>query len=274
MKGEIDMESSAGRWACITGATSGIGEAFAGEFAEQGYHLILTGRNRAKLEYLARRLSRDYEINTETETRDLSKREEIEELAGKLQKKKDLKILVNNAGFGTQCYFDRGDFSAYEDMLYVNELAVMRLTRAALPQMISAGDGMIINVSSTAAFTPYPLNAVYAASKTMVKLFSESLFLELQDTGVYVQALCPGITRTEFHQRMGLDEERIYKSKGIMKAMDAEEVVKISMKCARKKKAVCVPGFNNKIVRFALKFMPGPLTCRIVKKRQMPSGRD
>lgn len=267
------MHPRTGKWACITGATSGIGEAFAKEFAKQGYHLILTGRNKEKLVSLSERLNRENRILTEVKTGDFSDRRIIEELAAELSKRDDLRILVNNAGFGAHNYFDQEDFSTYEDMLFVHELSMMRLTHAVLPQMIAATEGIIINLSSTAAFTPYPLNAVYASSKSMVKRFSETLFLELEGTGVYVQALCPGITRTEFHERMGLNKDRVYSKKGMMKAMNPEDVVKISLKCVRKNKPVCVPGFNNKLVRLFLKIMPAPLIYRIVKKRQMPSAR-
>lgn len=267
------MDASTNKWACITGATSGIGEAFAKEFAKQGYHLILTGRNGEKLSFFSEELKQENKIMTEVETGDFGDWNAVQDLAAKLSKRKELRILVNNAGFGVHSPFEQEDFLRYKDMLYVHELALMRLTHAVLPLMIGAEEGTIINVSSTAAFTPHPLNAVYAATKSMVKSFSESIFLELEGTGVYVQALCPGVTRTEFHERMGLNQRRLYSKKGIMKAMDPEDVVRISLKCMRKNKPVCVPGFNNKIIRLALKFLPNSLVYKIVKQRQMPSGR-
>jgi uncharacterized protein len=268
------MDSITKNWACVTGATSGIGKAFAREFAKQGYHLILAGRKTDRLDSLSERLRREYNILAEAENGDLSDRPVIEELAVKLSKKKNMRILVNNAGFGGGHYFDQEDFSTHEDMLYVHELAMLRLTYAVLPQMISASKGIIINLSSTAAFTPRPLNAVYAAGKSMVKHFSESLFLELQGTGVYVQALCPGITRTEFHERMGMNTERIYSKKGMIKAMDPEDVVNISLKYARKNKAVCVPGFYNKMVQLGLKGIPKSWIYTFAKKSQMLTRRD
>ncbi len=267
------MRSSLRQWACITGATSGIGEAFAQEFAKKGCHLILTGRREAKLESLAEDLRKKNEIEVEVESGDFSDRKVINDLSAKLKDNKDLRILINNAGFGAHNYFDQENVKIYENMLLVHELAVIRLTHSVLPRMIAATEGMIINVASTAAFTPHPLNAVYAANKSMVKLFSESLFLELKGTGVYVQALCPGITRTEFHERIGLNKERIYNKKGIMRAMDPDKVVQVSLACARKNKPVCVPGWNNKLIRLFLKWTPAPLMYWAVRKHQMPSRR-
>jgi short-subunit dehydrogenase len=129
--------------------------------------------------------------------------------------------------------------------------------------MVSQGRGKIINVSSLLAFIPSPNNAMYSASKAFVKLLTESLYLELRGTGVQVQALCPGFTRTDFHERMGFDKITFYKDKGLMKAMTPEEVVDISLQYLDKNKVICVPGGNNKLSRFLLKVLPQALIYKI-----------
>lgn len=242
--------------ACITGATSGIGAAFAKRLAKQGYDLMITGRRKEKIESLSKTLSKENEINVEVIIAELSDDKKLDLLADKIKKVANLEILVNNAGFAKENFFHEEDFSIHEIMLKVHSLALMRLCHAALPNMVSRGHGKIINVSSLLAFTPSPKNAMYSASKAFVKLLTESLHLELQGTGVQVQALCPGFTRTDFHEKMGFDKNFFYKNKGMMKAMTPEEVVDISLQYLEKNKVVCVPGNNNKLSRFLLKVLP------------------
>ena len=193
--------------ACITGATSGIGAAFAKRFAEQGYDLIITGRRKEKIESLSNALSTENEIDVEVVILELSDDIEIALFAKKIGEMRNIEILVNNAGFAKENLFHKEIFSTYEAMLKVHNLATIQLCHAVLPNMVSNKKGIIINVSSLGAFLPLPINAVYAASKSFVKIFTESIYLELQGTGVKVQALCPGMTRTDFHEKMGFKKE-------------------------------------------------------------------
>jgi short-subunit dehydrogenase len=250
------MNSIEKKTACITGATSGIGAAFAKRFAKQGYDLIITGRRKEKIESLSNTLSKENKINVEVIIAELSDDKELDLLAENIKKIKNLEILVNNAGFAKENYFHEEDFSTHEVMLKVHNLALIKLCHAVLPDMVSKGKGIIINVSSLIVFTPFPTYAIYSASKSFVKLFTESIYLELQGTGVKVQALCPGLTRTDFHGKMGFDENTFYKDKGMMKAMTSEEVVDISLQYLEKDKVLCVPGGNNKLIRFLLKVLP------------------
>ncbi len=252
--------------ACITGATSGIGEAFARRFASEGYNLVITGRRDDKIQTLAKEISDKYRIKVDVEIAELSDSATLQTLADKLGEMKNLEILVNNAGFSVKEFFHSENFSTQEKMLKVHCLATMKLTHAVLSNMIANGKGTIINVSSLSAFSPFPTNAVYAATKRFVLMFSESLHLELKGTGVKVQALCPGMTRTDFHERMGYDRKKVYKRKGLMKAMSAEEVVDISLKCLKKDKVVCIPGFHNKFITVLLKTLPRSVTYKIALK--------
>lgn len=257
------MNSIERKTACITGATSGIGAAFAKRLAERGYDLIITGRRKEKIESLSNTLSKENNINVEVIIAELSDGKDLDSLAEKIKKIENLEILVNNAGFAKENFFHEEDFSTHEAMLQVHDLALIKLCHAVLPAMVSQGHGRIINVSSLLAFTPSPTNAIYSASKSFVKLFTESLYLELQGTGVQVQALCPGFTRTDFHEKMGFDKNTFYKDKGMMKAMTPEEVVDISLQYLEKDKVLCVPGGNNKLSRFLLKVLPQAVIYKV-----------
>lgn len=254
------------KFACITGATSGIGAAFARRFASEGYALFLTGRRKDKIQSLAEEISKKYRVEADVEIVELSDMGQLEALALKLSRMKNLEFLVNNAGFGAVGFFHREDFSTHEKMLKVHCLATIKLTHAVLPNMIAEGRGKIINVSSLSAFSPFPTNAVYAASKSFILLFSESIHLELQGTGVKIQALCPGIARTDFHERAGYDRKKIYRDKGLLRAMSAEEVVDISLKCLKKDKVLCIPGLNYRFISIFPKILPKYVIYRIAHK--------
>ena len=257
------MDATHRKTACITGATSGIGAAFASRFASQGYDLILTGRRREKIETLASALSTEHGVGTEAVIAELADEGQLDSLAERVQSE-GIEVLVNNAGFATVKPFHEEDFSSSEAMLKVHNLATMKLCHAALPHMLRHRKGSIINVSSLAAFTGSPGNAVYSASKAFLKLFTESLRFELEGTGVKVQALCPGMTRTDFHERMGYDKDTYYKSKGLTKAMTPKEVVDISLRYLAKDKVVCVPGTNNKLMRLLLGSLPERVIYKII----------
>ena len=242
--------------ALITGATSGIGAAFAKRFAKEGYDLIITGRRKEKIESLSKTLSSENEINVEVIISELSDDKDLDLLSEKIRKTKNLEILVNNAGFAIKNLFHEEAFSIHEMMLKVHNLALIKLCHTALPGMVSRGKGIIINISSLGAFIPFPTNAIYSASKSFVKSFTESIHLELQGTGVKAQVLCPGMTRTDFHEKMGFDKTTVYKDKGLMKAMTPEEVVDISLQYLAKDRVLCVPGGNNKFHTFLFKILP------------------
>jgi len=258
------MNSRERKTACITGATSGIGAAFAKKFASQGYDLIITGRRKEKIESVSKSLLGQYEINVEVIIAELPDDKELDWLADRIKGIENLEILVNNAGFAKQNLFHEEDFSIYPRMIKVHNLALIKLCHAVLPNMVSKGKGIIINVSSLGALTPFPTNAVYSASKSFVKLFTESISLELQGTGVRVQALCPGMTRTDFHERMGFDKNTFYKDKGLMKAMTPEKVVDIFLQYLEKDQVLCVPGRNNQLSSFLLKVLPQAVIYKFV----------
>jgi short-subunit dehydrogenase len=232
--------------AMITGASSGIGEAYAHLLASLGYNLILVARRKDKLLSIASELENKYGIEVTVLESDLSCEAGISAAEGKIRAVADLSLLINNAGYGTLGLFVDVDINKTLNMIMLHVTAPTRLIKAALPGMLKRGEGIIINVASTAPFLPIPGNVNYNGTKSFLIAFSECLQLEVKDAGLIVQALCPGFTRTGFHS---VDE---YKNADFSTVpefmwMPAEEVVKQSWKALRKKKVVFIPGFINRM---------------------------
>ncbi|MCK4965676.1 SDR family oxidoreductase [bacterium] len=265
------MTGSNNKTALITGATSGIGAVFAEKFAARGYDLIITGRRKDIIEKTADDLRTNYNTGVTVKLSELSDNKDIESLVSTIKNTENLEVLINNAGFGKKNNFLEEDITTHENMLKVHCLATMKLTYAALPLMIKNKKGTIINVSSLAAFFPLPKSPVYSATKSFINIFSESIHIELKGTGVRIQALCPGMTRTDFHTRIGMDESEVYKDKGMAKAMTPEEVVDISLNCLEKNKVICIPGSNNKFISILPRILTKSQIYKILQKKASAS---
>lgn len=183
--------------ALITGASSGIGDAFARELARRQYDLVLVARRADRLQTLADQLSQQYAITATPLVADLASVEGIAQVAAHIRDMDRLALLINNAGFNHVDAFDHAPISRLDDMLTLHNRAVLHLTHAAVPGMKQRGGGAILNVSSGAAFFPLPYSVTYSATKAFLNSFSASLNAELTGTGITVQAMCPGFTRTE-----------------------------------------------------------------------------
>ena len=200
--------------ALVTGASSGIGAAFADRLARDGYDLMIVARRRDRLESLAEQLQEDYHANAEVIVADLSKPEDLLLVEKRISEVVALELLVNSAGFGGYMPFVELDPDKAEELINLKVLAVTRLTRAALPGMLARGRGSIINVASRLAFSgplgssQLPKRATYAGANAFIVTFSQLLQSELEETGVRVQALCPGVVATEFHEQAGIDPNR------------------------------------------------------------------
>jgi short-subunit dehydrogenase len=233
--------------ALITGASSGIGQAFAERLARDGYDLTIVARRRDRLEGLAARLRADHGVNVEVVVTDLGKSSDLRALEKRIADEGSLELLVNNAGFGAYMPFIQLEPDSAEELINVQVLAVTRLTRAALPGMLARGKGSIINVSSRLAFSgpvtagQLPKRATYAGTKAFINAFTQVLHAELEGTGVKVQALCPAVVRTEFHLRMGIDPSR-FPPEIIEKA---EDVVEASLAGLRLGEVICMPGLED-----------------------------
>jgi short-subunit dehydrogenase len=235
----------------ITGASSGIGAEYARQLAQAGTSLILVARNKDRLASLSDELAQRYHLpakNFEIISADLSTTDGIETVARRIQATPDLDFLINNAGYGSRGKFMDNPEKNQMDMIYLHVLAATALTRAALPAMITRKAGAIINVSSIAGFFPVPGNTIYCATKAYLTYFSESLQNELINSGIFIQALCPGLTRTEFHARMKIDRSEIRNGPW----MTTEQVVDISLRSLGSGRVVVVPGFPNRLMAFLM----------------------
>jgi len=233
--------------ALVTGASSGIGAAFAERLARDQYDLIVVARRRERLEALAQRLHESHYVAVEVMAADLTQRDQLLAVEKRIAEDTTLELLVNNAGFGGYMPFIKLDPDRAEELIRLQVTAVTRLTRAALPGMIARGHGAIINVSSRLAFSAalssptMPRRATYAATKAYINAFTQTLHDELAGTGVQVQAVCPGVVRTEFHEQMGQDPARIPANL----VMTPEDVVEGSLAGLRLGEVVCVPTLDD-----------------------------
>ncbi len=246
--------------ALVTGASAGIGLAFAERLARDGYELVLVARRRERLEALAKRLGESHETAVEVLIADLTDAGDLLTVEQRVVAAPGLALLVNNAGFGTSGSFHALDPDTEEREILLNCLALVRLTRAALPPMVERGSGGVINVSSMAGFLPSPYNATYGATKAFVNSFTEALAEELRGTGVAMQALCPGFTRTEFQEVADVDASTIPS----FSWMEPEPVVDASLAALKARDVVCVPGLGNRVASWTARSLPRSLVARVM----------
>jgi short-subunit dehydrogenase len=231
----------------VTGASSGIGAAFAERLAGDGYNLIVVARRRDRLEGLAQRLKENHQVDVEVLVADLSKPDSLRTVEKRIAEDSALEMLVNNAGFGGYMPFTELDPDKAGELINLQVLAVTRLTRAALPGMIARGRGSIVNVSSRLGFSAsmgssqLPKRATYAGTKAFINTFSQLLQSELEGTGVQVQALCPGVVATEFHTHVGTDTNR-FPAAIVMKP---EDLVEASLAGLKLGEVICVPALED-----------------------------
>ena len=233
----------------VTGASSGIGAAFARRLARDGFQLILVARRHDLLEQLAGELG-----GAETLAADLTLEEDLARVEARIASTPELELLVNNAGFGTKGQLWETPLDGQERMHQLHVMATLRLTRAALAAMVPRARGGVINVSSVAAFGQSPGNIGYCATKAWMNSFTEGLDLELRGSGspVRVQALCPGFTVTGFHDAMGMSREGI----PAWLWMRAGDVVDASLRGLERGKLFVVPGAIYKLVVLLEKLTP------------------
>lgn len=211
----------------ITGASGGIGAVYADRFAKRGFDLLLIARDGDRLGTVARKVSSQHGVAVETLVVDLTDKAALLALEGRLKADKNVSILVNNAGFGGTRSLVDSDVDDLENMIFLNVTALTRLTAAVLPNLIARHAGAIINVSSVVAVNPDALNGTYSGSKAYVLSFTQSLFKTLKGTGVQVQALLPGATRTDFWDRAGLAVSNL-PEKNVMSAEDCVDAALVA----------------------------------------------
>ena len=262
----MTTEEETRRTALITGATAGIGESFSRLLAQEGFDLILIARDKARLEERARDLGRMHpKLRIETLRADLTVEADIERVESRVSRGVD--VLINNAGFGINKSFMKSSILSERELLKVLVETPLRLTHHAIPSMLQKGEGVIINVSSVASFIA---GGTYSAAKSYLTVLSESLHSELKGTGLKVLALCPGFTRTEFHQRGRM------RMNGLPQFLwlSADLVTEIAWRDVHRGKAISIPGWQYKILMLILRLLPRPLVRRFGMNAKSKQRKD
>lgn len=255
-----------GKWALVTGASAGIGEALARELAHGGTNLVLTARRLDRLQALAAEFSAKHHIQTETFAADLAQPAAAEAIFQfTRQKGLTISLLINNAGFGQYGEFHTTEMNRLVDMVQVNCTAVLQLTRLYLPEMVARRNGDVLIVASTASFQAVPYISTYAATKVFDLYLAEGLAEEMQPYGVRVCALCPGTTTSEFHELAGHPVH----SKG--REQSAETVARNGLEALAAGKSYVISGLGNYLGAHGERLVPRRLVTRIAAKMFRPA---
>lgn len=251
------------RTALVTGASAGIGEAFADVFASEGFDLVLVARREERLRAVASRLEQQHRIRAHAIVCDLSRRDAVRDLVAELSTLGvTVDALVNNAGYGIPGVFTASTWDRHDAMLQVMLVSVCELTHTVLPGMIERGYGRIINVASLAGLVPAPAgHTLYAAVKAFLIKFTESLSHETSARGVYVTALCPGFTRSEFHDVTGT-RERVSRLPAWM-WMDAATVARQGYAAVMSGAPVYINGRVNRGIALLVRYVPQSVVSAI-----------
>ena len=256
-----------GKWALITGASSGIGEALAEELAAGGTNLVLTARRKDRLEALAQRLSAAHKIQTEVYTADLADSPAPEKIfTFSRDKGIEIDLLINNAGFGKYGGFHSVAKERLLEMVQVNCSAVVHLTHLFVQGMVARRRGDILILASTASFQAVPYISTYAATKAFDLLFAEGLAEELQPYGIRVCALCPGSTESEFHVVAGQD-------KFIHRAETAQKVARTGLKALAAGKSYVISGLGNYLGAHGERLVPRRFVTRTAARMFRPKSK-
>ena len=245
----------------ITGASTGIGAAFARKLAARGRNVLLVARSEDKLIALCNELGRLTSIRAQYVTLDLREPDAGAQLFEETKKRElEIDMLINNAGFGSMGEFVKLDIDRELEMIQLNVRAVVDLTHRFLPPMRERKRGTIINVASTAAFQGVPYMATYAATKAFVLSFSEAIGEENRLHGIHVMALCPGVTETNFFEASKIDKPPM------RTIQTAEEVVDTALRALARQKSVVVSGWTNWLTVEAERFVPRSMVTKVAAK--------
>ena len=252
--------------ALVTGASSGIGEALARRLSRDGLHLGLVARRADRLEALAAELRAAHQIEAHVLAADLTRPGAVAALVDDVAARGlDVDWLVNNAGFGTVGLFHAMPVERELEEITLNVEVLVELTGRLLPPMVRRGRGVVMNIASVGAYLPSPHMATYTATKAFVLSFSEAIAVELQDTGVRVLCVCPGVTRTEFQDRANVETGHVPD----MLQQTAEDVADEAVRAVGHG-AVVVNGLLNRATLGLLKFVPHALVTRIAGRLVRP----
>src|ERR1700674_3136082 len=255
------LNNWSGKWALITGASAGIGVAFAQELASGGTNLVLTARRKDRLEELTRRLTAAHKVSTEVIAVDLADSKAPEKIFAFTKGKGiEIDLLINNAGFGQYGEFPSVEKQRLLDMVQVNCHAVVHLTRLYLPEMVARHRGDLLIVASTASFQAVPYISTYAATKAFDLLFAEGLAEEMKPHGIRVCALCPGSTDSEFHEVAGQTDI----AASMRSQETAEKVARTGLRALAAGKSYVIFGMGNYLGAHSQRLAPRRMVSRII----------
>lgn len=255
-----------GKWALITGASSGLGVDFARQLAAMGVNVVLVARRDDRLQTVAAEVRQTYGIQAETIALDLSQDGAPQALYDRLNAAgRTVEVLINNAGFGLYGRFTELDWAREHEMLQIDITTVVHLTKLFAADMVARKSGYILQVSSIGAFTPSPLYASYSAAKSFVLHFSEAVNYELRGTGVSITTTCPGPTATEFLAVSGQDRTWYQR----MTMMNSPDVVKASLRAMLSRKASVVPGWMNALSAWSMRLLPRRLAAALAERTML-----
>jgi hypothetical protein len=255
--------------ALITGASSGIGEAFARKLTALGRNVFLVSRSEDKLIALCNELGRSKSVRAQYLSIDLSQPDAPAKLFAEIEKRGLIvDLLINNAGFGAMGDFARLDLTRQLNMIDLNIKGLVELTHRFLQPMRQRGQGAIINVASTAGFQPVPFMAAYSATKAFVLNLSEALWEENRTFGVHVMALCPGVTETNFFEASQMERPPM------RVAQSPEDVVETALRALARKKRLVISGWTNLLMIEAERFVPRSLIVRVTGRSLRPNSGD
>lgn len=245
----------------ITGASSGIGKELAYVYAENNYDLVLVARRKENLEKIKKEIIEQAKVNVEIVSMDLAELKSAEQLH-KMIREKNIRpdVIINNAGFGIYGDFIDAELSQDEGMVLLNMMALTKLTKLFALDMKKRGGGHIVNIASTGAFQPVPGIAIYAATKAYVLSFSEAIAYELKKHNIFVTAICPGPTKTEFAKVAKMSNNPFEK------APTARELAEFTYKSMIQRKTCAIQGLKNKTLTLFAKILPKKLILRVAEK--------
>lgn len=227
--------------ALVTGASAGIGAIYAQRLAARGFNLLLVARDEERLQAAASQLHAEHGIQVEVLKADLTQKDDVLKLEQRLRSDSSISLLINNAGVAADGLLANADLDHLERLIQLNVTTVTRLASAAAAGFTKAGRGTIINIASVVALFPERFNATYSASKAYVLSLTQSLNAELEGTGVKVQAVLPGVTRTEIWERSGIDATQIPKDM----IMEAGEMVDAALSGLDQGELITIPSLPN-----------------------------
>ncbi len=267
MSSAILRKAWQGKWAVVTGASAGIGEAIAVELAAAGVNLVLTARRRERLDLLAERLRAVYSVQAQVLVADLTLQQAPQQIFDATEGSGlHVDVLINNAGFGEYGEFLRSNLEMQVNMVQVNCSAVVHLTRLFLPAMAARRYGAVMIVASTASYQPVPYLATYGATKAFDRMLAEALAEEMKRHGVRVSALCPGPTESEFNQVAGS------RSGDRRKAQSAVQVAQRGLEGLAAGKHWVLPYLAGSVQVFTQRFVPRRVVTGAIERMFRPPG--